>query len=117
MLKKELKMREIMNQLKSLFFVMFASLTAASSYAAHSFTGIAENWGELYLGCSYIEQPSPADAHADSERQAADFCDTFNLKPIRISDFTYDEDCLPMGSGFSKAYVKTLKATALYRCL
>lgn len=104
-----------MNQRKSQIFALVGMLASMNLNATVSFTGIAEKYGEPN-GCEDIV-PDYAEAQGKSERQASDFCDAFSFKSMRVSDFTYEENCGNVRQGFFVGTRKTLRATAFYRCL
>ncbi len=92
-------------------------LIALELNAAIAFSGKARETGDLYLGCDSVAEPLRVEAEDDAYRQARMFCDTFSLRPNRVSAFTYDEQCESVGSGYSMHLAKTISATADYNCI
>jgi hypothetical protein len=85
--------------------------------AAQTFTGTASTQGDADLNCQDIALPSSRDAEADADRQASEYCDTFNQTAVRASDFLYQQSgCHIEGHGFVTHSVQSISATADYRC-
>lgn len=92
-------------------------LIALELNAAVAFLGKTKETGDLSLGCGNISKPSKIKAEDDSYKQARVFCDTFSLRPNRVGEFTYNEQCEIVENGLSKHFEKTLSATADYNCI
>lgn len=100
----------------SIFTITFA-LTISAANAAQNITGVASAYGDYETHCADITNPpTEAEAEAEANKQADNFCDTFSMSAVRISDFTYGGDCVTKRKGFAVYRVLFKTATASYRC-
>lgn len=99
--------------------MMIAALafTVSSAFAAQTITGRDEAYGEYGFRCiDIVDHATIEKAELDADKKAAIFCDTFSMKPERVSEFTYGGNCISRGRGFAIHSVEYKEATAEYRC-